>query len=239
MHRDKYPEKVPFRLTRHLINGMEMSGIEGNFRFTCENVMQVLRDNKDSLMAVLEAFVHDPLFNWKLAASQVASAGETRSRSNSVALPVSPSPAAQGNNDDRGMPLYHGLSPGSPLSSDDYSSHEGRSPDDDSSVLGSRHSRSVMATAGTPVEDSSNPLNPNNRAMQVIERIQNKLTGQDFGGGEVLDHRTQVSRLIEEATSEVNLAMLFHGWCPFWVGGVFAFVVFFFFFVFHQTFFFI
>lgn len=41
-----------------------MSGIEGNYRITCENVMRVLRSNKDSLMAVLEAFVHDPLVNW-------------------------------------------------------------------------------------------------------------------------------------------------------------------------------
>ena len=28
--------------------------------------MKVLRHNKDSLMAVLEAFVYDPLLNWKL-----------------------------------------------------------------------------------------------------------------------------------------------------------------------------
>lgn len=28
--------------------------------------MQVLRDNKESLMAVLEAFVYDPLINWRL-----------------------------------------------------------------------------------------------------------------------------------------------------------------------------
>jgi len=41
-------------------------GIEGNYRFTCENVMRVLRANKESLMAVLEAFVHDPLINWRL-----------------------------------------------------------------------------------------------------------------------------------------------------------------------------
>ena len=27
---------------------------------------QVLRRNKDSLMAVLEAFVYDPLLNWRL-----------------------------------------------------------------------------------------------------------------------------------------------------------------------------
>lgn len=66
MHRDKYPEKIPFRLTRMLINAMEVSGIEGNFRFTCERVMRVLRDNRESLMAVLEAFVYDPLINWRL-----------------------------------------------------------------------------------------------------------------------------------------------------------------------------
>ncbi|KAJ3221904.1 phosphatidylinositol kinase- protein kinase tor1, partial [Clydaea vesicula] len=56
MHREKFPEKIPFRLTRMLINAMEVSGIEGNFRMTCEHVMRVLREHKDSLMAVLEAF---------------------------------------------------------------------------------------------------------------------------------------------------------------------------------------
>ncbi|GAM16986.1 hypothetical protein SAMD00019534_001610 [Acytostelium subglobosum LB1] len=66
MHREKYPEKIPFRLTRMLINAMEVSGIEGNFRLTCESVMTVLRNSKESLMAVLEAFVHDPLINWRL-----------------------------------------------------------------------------------------------------------------------------------------------------------------------------
>jgi FKBP12-rapamycin complex-associated protein len=45
---------------------MEVSGIEGNFRHTCESVMRVLRGNKDSVMAMLEAFVHDPLINWRL-----------------------------------------------------------------------------------------------------------------------------------------------------------------------------
>ncbi|MBA0716947.1 hypothetical protein Golax_004798, partial [Gossypium laxum] len=66
MNREKFPEKVPFRLTRMLLKAMEVSGIEGNFRSTCENVMQVLRTNKDSVMAMMEAFVHDPLINWRL-----------------------------------------------------------------------------------------------------------------------------------------------------------------------------
>lgn len=57
--REKYPERVPFRLTRMLTYAMEVSNIEGSFRTTCEHVMRVLRDNKESVMAVLEA-VRDP-----------------------------------------------------------------------------------------------------------------------------------------------------------------------------------
>lgn len=48
-----------------------MAGIEGNYRLTCENVMKVLRNHKDSLMAVLEAFVYDPLLNWRLMEGQL------------------------------------------------------------------------------------------------------------------------------------------------------------------------
>jgi FKBP12-rapamycin complex-associated protein len=33
---------------------------------TCERVMTLLRENKESLLAVLEAFVYDPLFNFRL-----------------------------------------------------------------------------------------------------------------------------------------------------------------------------
>jgi len=66
MHREKFPEKVPFRLTRMLTRAMEVSGIEGSYRSTCERTMSVLRDNKDSLVAMLEAFVYDPLISWRL-----------------------------------------------------------------------------------------------------------------------------------------------------------------------------
>jgi FKBP12-rapamycin complex-associated protein len=83
MHREKFPEKIPFRLTRMLTNAMEVryvlsiqftvtyatnqvSGIIGSFKLTCEISMGVLRENKESLLAVLEAFVYDPLINWRL-----------------------------------------------------------------------------------------------------------------------------------------------------------------------------
>ena len=66
MQREKFPEKIPFRLTRMLVKAMEVGGVEGTFRSTCESVMSVMRQNEDSLMAILEAFVHDPLMNWRM-----------------------------------------------------------------------------------------------------------------------------------------------------------------------------
>lgn len=45
---------------------LQVTGIDGTYRKTCESVMSVLHRNKDSLMAVLEAFVYDPLLNWRL-----------------------------------------------------------------------------------------------------------------------------------------------------------------------------
>ena len=81
VHREKFPEKIPFRLTRMLVNAMEISGIEGNFRSSCEAVMGMLRNNKDSVLAMLEAFVHDPLINWRLLIRPSQEEPDHRSRS--------------------------------------------------------------------------------------------------------------------------------------------------------------
>lgn len=37
----------------------------GVYRNACEITMRILRENKDSLMSVLEAFIHDPLVEWE------------------------------------------------------------------------------------------------------------------------------------------------------------------------------
>ncbi|KAG9049511.1 serine/threonine-protein kinase M1 [Tulasnella sp. UAMH 9824] len=55
------PERVPFRLTNNIADGMGVTEVEGAFRISCEVTMQILRTNRDTLMSVLEAFVHDPL----------------------------------------------------------------------------------------------------------------------------------------------------------------------------------
>ena len=49
---------------------LQVTGLDGNYRITCHTVMEVLREHKDSVMAVLEAFVYDPLLNWRLMDSE-------------------------------------------------------------------------------------------------------------------------------------------------------------------------
>jgi FKBP12-rapamycin complex-associated protein len=60
-NREMFPEKVPFRLTRVMVNALEVSGVEGTLRSCMENVMQLLRDKRSEIMALLEAWLCDPV----------------------------------------------------------------------------------------------------------------------------------------------------------------------------------
>lgn len=63
----KTPERVPFRLTRDIIDGMGVTGVEGVFRRCCEETLSVMRTNKEALLTIIEVFIHDPLYKWALS----------------------------------------------------------------------------------------------------------------------------------------------------------------------------
>jgi serine/threonine-protein kinase ATR len=54
------PELVPFRLTHNMVDAMGPQGVEGPFRTTCELTYAQLRQHEDTLITILETFVHDP-----------------------------------------------------------------------------------------------------------------------------------------------------------------------------------
>ncbi|KAH6616589.1 hypothetical protein C7974DRAFT_427548 [Boeremia exigua] len=54
------PELVPFRLTHNMVDAMGPQGVEGPFRKAAELVYSLLRQHEDSLITILETFVHDP-----------------------------------------------------------------------------------------------------------------------------------------------------------------------------------
>lgn len=56
----------------------------------------------------------------------------------------------------------------------------------------------------------------NARAVEVLDRVAQKLTGRDFKPDEELIVTDQVNKLIIEATKLENLCQHYIGWCSFW-----------------------
>uniref|UniRef100_A0A182MSJ1 Serine/threonine-protein kinase TOR n=1 Tax=Anopheles culicifacies TaxID=139723 RepID=A0A182MSJ1_9DIPT len=221
MTREKFPEKIPFRLTRMLINAMEVTGIEGTYRRTCESVMHVLRRNKDSLMAVLEAFVYDPLLNWRLLDSdrlrRSKNAGEMDSGSNSIHEDSLLSYGAK-----RDARLNE-LNAGTVVTGPGGASATVNVPSGGATAAISVPSATAAAApAGGDAPDGNYPAlqNPvdvtNKKARAIVDRVKDKLTGKDFGKAEPVAVNRQIDLLIQQATSNENLCQCYIGWCPFW-----------------------
>ena len=56
----------------------------------------------------------------------------------------------------------------------------------------------------------------NERAVAVLNRVKEKLTGRDFGKNDELGVDAQVEKLIQQAVSLENLCQHYIGWCSFW-----------------------
>lgn len=176
MHREKYPERVPFRLTRMLTFAMEVSNIEGSFRITCENVMRVIRENKESLLAVLEAFIHDPLLNWRLNTRESPAKANFRSERRASIMDV---------------PGAHGQGEETAAFNQEGQAHVGAPPGrrnrrssviDPAMVGGSLLGRPTAEREGADTEQARQEAKEvqNARALQVLARVKEKLTGRDF-----------------------------------------------------------
>lgn len=248
-----------------LIRAMEVSGVEGSYRSTCERTMAVLRDNRDSLVAMLEAFVYDPLISWRLLSqdanhekdqsfstdqiTQHMSTSPSKGEPFAVAQAISNEPilemkdetikegeesvslkAEYDFNEDRKskLKMYSDIqNMVANISVDSrIASITGGGKTLSESVSHSRLGRSVRQrqamslVAGDAEEATGEALNE--KALKVIRRVQDKLTGTDFQGDPIyafeerqsdsLDVQDQVQRLIVQATSTENLCQLFIGW---------------------------
>ncbi|EIN09557.1 hypothetical protein PUNSTDRAFT_101425 [Punctularia strigosozonata HHB-11173 SS5] len=58
------PERVPFRMTADMVDGLGSSGTQGVFQRCAEETLRVLRDGSEVILTVLEVFRHDPLHSW-------------------------------------------------------------------------------------------------------------------------------------------------------------------------------
>jgi ataxia telangiectasia mutated family protein len=60
-------EVVPFRLTRDFVDGMGYTKTEGVFRRCCEFTLDALREERDSIMTLLNVLRYDPLYSWSVS----------------------------------------------------------------------------------------------------------------------------------------------------------------------------
>ncbi len=60
----RIPEQVPCRLTQNVVSLFGLAGVEGLFRSSCEDTLEALKEGRETLLALLEAFVYDPLVDW-------------------------------------------------------------------------------------------------------------------------------------------------------------------------------
>jgi FKBP12-rapamycin complex-associated protein len=72
------------------------------------------------------------------------------------------------------------------------------------------------STVAGPGIDPELQETQNERAMQVLNRVKEKLVGRDFKPEEELTYIIQVDKLLVEATKFENLCQHYIGWCSFW-----------------------
>lgn len=158
------PETVPFRLTRDIVDGFGVLKTEGVFRRCCGFTLEALRQNKDTILTLLNVLRYDPLYNWSV----------------------------------------------SPLRAKRLQAEQQQAAAAEASMTVTARSRrsSTMDVTAEEVEEQKRVTKKReeesgeaDRALSVVER--------KLGAG--LSVTAAVSELIQQATDERNLAVLYHG----------------------------
>ena len=150
-----------------------------------------------------EKFIHDPLLTWRLT-----NAGAT-------------SPAGPNFRSEREMAVGapNGARPRRPsVLEGDIARSELLAKTEPSAPPMSRPRARTNSTAAANGTDNGvqDVDNQNTKAVELLDRVAQKLTGRDFKKDEELDVINQVNKLIIEATKLENLCQHYIGWCSFW-----------------------
>lgn len=155
-------------------------------------------------------FIHDPLLTWRLTNNQDQPGPFQSERETSIVGP-------QGTRGRRPSVLEG--RPQDLLAA--QANIEGTVPPTGRARARTNSSAAAVGVNGTNGVNGAPANGPvvevqNARALEVLDRVQQKLTGTDFRNAGEMDVVTQVNRLIIEATRLENLCQHYIGWCSFW-----------------------
>lgn len=180
------PEVVPFRLTRDLVDGMGYTKTEGVFRRCCEFTMDTLREERESIMTLLNVLRYDPLVNWSITSTKAKrmQEGQDTAMAASRAGTAVPAPG--------GTPAPSGISVTDNNNNNNAQQQQQQQQvDQQESNNKKREEEEQAGEAG--------------RALAVVEKKLSK----------TLSTKATVNELIQAATDERNLAVLYQGWASY------------------------
>ena len=241
MKRNKFPEKVPFRLTRMLVKALGISKVEGTFRIISEKVMELLRRYKDSLIAILNSLVYDPLVSFRLMIPLLMKMKEKKEEkeNNTIShknINQINSPINEENLNNTiissvinntyvkfakvmtlNLKRKKNIIPEIPVYKEKEKNEnieENMEKENEEKKRIEKEERQLLNYYEEKDEIEFEELNK--IAQIILNRISEKLNGTDFNNDKPLSIKEQIDRLINQATSNENLAQSFLGWCPFW-----------------------
>jgi FKBP12-rapamycin complex-associated protein len=165
--------------------------------------MRVLRQNKDSLIQLLTAFVHDPLISFRLLIPLIMKKHNNQFHIN----------LKKEKSDENFEKNINGNNKNINVNNDNLNLTHKFSEDGFEKIRKSKIERQLYLQFEENEVESDNL---NKIAILVLKRIIDKLQGTDFGEDDVLSINQQVERLINQATSHENLCQNYIGWSPFW-----------------------
>jgi ataxia telangiectasia mutated family protein len=182
------PETVPFRLSRDVVDGMGITGVEGTFRRSCEQVLRVIRKNASQVLTICEVVIHDPLYKWSLSPL------EARKKQEGTKIGKGKGKAARDGSD---------KAAGAGTAASGGGETIGGPSDANGAVIpggGGGGAHQVHRDA----------------AERMLMTLKSKLQGYENPAGEALSVEGHVEALITSATDVRNLSKLFVGWAP-WI----------------------
>ena len=185
------PETVPFRLTRDIVDGFGICGVEGIFRNSCETILELLKNSREQIMTIFEVLLYDPLHNWCLSPRKayILQNADNLVNSNSI---LSSSGIESSSNSDSINDLFASLN----------KTNSGKD-----TIFG----RSFIIT----YTSISNILDhkKNKIAERILFQLKQKLLG--YENGAQLSTSGHINYLINEAVNPENLCRIYVGWQPY------------------------
>lgn len=183
----QFPEVVPFRLTRDIIDGMGETGLEGPFRRSSESTLRQLRHHKKHIVTLAEVLVYDPITKWKVTSTNFQRRQQDENTPPSDSALGSSSSAEAGNLTE----IQHG-----------------------SAEQAEEQLESVRQNELSRVEHEN--VGALHALRRIEQKLNGKDLDSSVISGNIeeLPVEHHVRKLIAASTDPKNLSKMFHGWMP-------------------------